>query len=108
MLGWGQLQLHNCGRTQTTHQQANTCPGTGWAPTLPNSKATQVLGHPGLHSQLCQEMSPLTSGLTPALGPLGPAAKPCQWASTSSKTWLHPLVGGYQPQDVLDSNFTHQ
>ena len=56
------------GRTQPTQQQASNSLGTIWESALPTSRPTQALGHPGPHSQLCQEQAPPTRSPTPALG----------------------------------------
>ena len=50
--------------------------GLGEGAVLPTSRSTQTLEHPRPHCQLWQELAPPTGYITPALGPMRPAARP--------------------------------
>lgn len=54
------------------------------------SRPAPVLGHPGPHSQHCEDPGPLTSGRAPAQHPRPPV--------TCTRTWPFPPLGQYQVQ----------
>lgn len=47
---------------------------------MPTSRPTEASGHPGPQTQLCQELPPGPSNVTPDL------------ETTNPRIWLHPLV----------------
>ena len=82
-------------QNQPAHQQARSYLGTSWASILPTSRPIQALGQPGHHhSHLYQELlTPTTSDLTPALGPLSPATRLQDLALPASSLALTPRPG---------------